>query len=65
MMTEKRRGMATRANASGSLVSSFKSPIYVPPLVDVSIPGPPSIFQPLERIRNRLENYIIKSYNVG
>jgi hypothetical protein len=38
MITEKRRGMATRANDSGSLVSSFNSPIYIPPPVSVPIP---------------------------
>jgi hypothetical protein len=30
MMTEKRRGIATRAKANGSLVRRFRSPIYIP-----------------------------------
>jgi hypothetical protein len=36
-MTEKRRGMATRAKVSGSAVSSFRSPIYVISRVNVSV----------------------------
>src|SRR4030042_5319121 len=35
MMTEKRRGMATRAKANGSLVRRFRSPIYIPLPYDV------------------------------
>jgi hypothetical protein len=37
MMTEKRRGMATRAKANGSLVRSFRSPIYITPPFDISV----------------------------
>jgi hypothetical protein len=37
MMTEKRRGMTTRAKANGSAVSSFRSPIYVTLPVNVSV----------------------------
>jgi 3-hydroxypropionate dehydrogenase (NADP+) len=64
MMTEKRRGIATRAKANGSLVRSFRSPIYVPLPYSVSVSGT-SIKQSPRRFSPRSNALSIIHYTIS
>jgi hypothetical protein len=60
--------MATRAKANGSLISNFRSPIYVTPPFDVSVSSlsikhSSSLFNPW-RSRDVLYNEDLEFYNI-
>jgi hypothetical protein len=67
MMTEKRRGMATRAKANGSLVRSFRSTIYIIRPFNIESPASPSSIVPIPSILGAIgfvQSYLL-SYNIG
>jgi hypothetical protein len=67
MMMEKRRGMAARAKANGSLVRRFRSPIALTPPFDLSVPSLSIKYSscPFNLLRSRDFLYVINSTIYG